>query len=72
MPREYVTSYCVLYDPYRCSIDPERIWGLIQGCGGGAMSSAAGAIDFYVPADLISIVLLMDGGLRIHWKKSYI
>ena len=36
------------------------------------MSSVAGALDFYVPAELITLVLVMDAGLRIHWNKSYI
>ena len=70
MLRENITLYCVLYDPYRCTVDPERIWGLICDQGGGATASVAGAVDFYVPAELITLV--MDGGLKIHWKKSYI
>jgi hypothetical protein len=72
MHQELITLYCVLYDPFYCRCDPERIWGLIRDCGGAANASVAGAIDFYVPADLISIVLLMDSKLRVNFKKSYI
>lgn len=72
MHSELITLYCVLYDPYYCEVDPERIWTLIRDSGGGCHAGALGQLDFYVPADLISIVLLMDGGLRVNFKKSYI
>ena len=72
MHRENISLYCVLYDPYHCAIDPERVWSLIQNSGGGAQYAGGGAIDFYVPAKLISLVQLMDSGLRIQINKSYI
>jgi hypothetical protein len=72
MHQELITLYCVLYDPYYCRCDPERIWGLIRDCGGAAEYAAVGRVNFFVPSELISIVLLMDGGLRVNWKKSYI
>lgn len=72
MHRELITLYCVRYDPYCCEVDPERIWRLIQDQGGGANASVSGAIDFYVPVNLISMVLLMDSKLRVNWSKSYI
>lgn len=67
-----ISLYCVQYDPYSCSCDPERIWGLIQGLGGAAEYAAVGRINFFVPASLISLVQLMDAGLKINWKKSYV
>lgn len=71
--RELITLYCVRYDPFYCSCDPESIWSIVQRSGGSCHAGAVqGSMDFYVPADLISIVLLMDAGLKIHWKKSYI
>ena len=72
MHSELITLYCVLYDPSSCSVDPERVWQLIQGCGGAAEYAAVGRINFFVPADLISIVQLMDSALKINFKKSYI
>lgn len=72
MVSELITLYCVLYDPSSCTVDPERIWGLIRDSGGGCHAGALGQLDFYVPAALISIVLLLDSKLRVNWKKSYI
>jgi hypothetical protein len=71
--RELITLYCVRYDPFYCEVDPERIWTLIQGSGGSCHAGAVqGSMDFYVPAAVISMVLLMDSGLKIIHKKSYI
>ena len=72
MHQDNISLYCVLYDPYHCAIDPERVWSMIQSSGGGAQYAGGGAIDFYVPANLISLVQLMDSGLRIQINKSYI
>jgi hypothetical protein len=72
MHRANITLYCVLYDPYSCSCDPEQIWLLIRDIGGGANASVAGAIDFYVPVTVISLVLLMDSRLKVNWRKSYV
>jgi len=69
---DLITVYCVRYDPYYCTVDPELIWQSIRDQGGGCHSGAAGSIDFYVPARLISLVLLRDSGLRICESKSYI
>jgi len=72
MHRENITLYCVLYDPFYCTVDPEQIWQLIRDIGGGATASVAGAIDFYVPVSVISLVLLMDSKLKVNWRKSYV
>jgi hypothetical protein len=67
-----ITQYCVRYDPYRCDVDPERIWQLIQSHGGRVHAGAVGMLDFYVPEPLITQVLLMDPGLRVLYTKSLI
>ena len=67
-----ITLYCVRYDPYYCSVDPERIWTLIQQHNGRVHAGAMGCMDFYVPEPLITQVLLMDSGLRVCYDKSYI
>jgi len=72
MVLDAISLYCVQYDPYLCTVDPERIWGLIQAVGGAAEYAAVGRINFFVPASVISIVQLMDVGLKINWRKSYV
>ena len=72
MLESLITLYCVCYDPYYCKTDPERIWTLLQSHGGSVHAGAAGSMDFYVPEPLITQVLLMDAGLRVKHKKSYI
>jgi hypothetical protein len=67
-----ITQYCVRYDPYRCDIDPERIWTLVQLHGGSVHAGAVGILDFYVPESLITQVLLMDAGLRVRKGDSLI
>ena len=59
------------YDPYYCTVDPEYIWSLIQHMGGAAQASMLGAVDFYVPKQLISMIMLLDPKLRILESKSY-
>ena len=72
MLNDLITLYCVTYDPYRCTSDPERVWRLLQSHGGSVHAGAAGSMDFYVPESLITQVLLMDSGLRVRYDKSYI
>ena len=72
MVESYITLYCIKYDPYRCSVDPERIWTLVQSAGGPCHYAAAGQLDFYVPESIASMIMLMDSGLKIDRKKSYI
>ena len=63
-----ISHYCVRYDPYYCSCDPEVIWSLCQGEGlsqGYVHSRPAGVLDFLVPARSVSLVLLMDPGLQV-------
>ena len=72
MLEQLITLYCVRYDPYHCKSDPERIWTLLQSHGGSVHAGAAGSMDFYVPEQLITQVLLMDSGLRVKHKNSYI
>ena len=67
-----ITLYCVRYDPYYCDVDPERLWSVVQRSGGSVSSGAAGILDFYVPASIITQVVLMDSGLAIKHSKSYI
>ena len=67
-----ITQYCVVYDPYYCTTDPERIWTIVQRHGGSVHAGAVGTMDFYVPEPIITQVLLMDAGLRVKHKKSYI
>ena len=67
-----ITLYCVRYDPYLCSIDPERIWEIVQRSGGSVHAGAAGCLDFYVPERIITQIILMDSGLSILESKSYI
>ena len=72
MLESLITLYCVRYDPYYCKTDPERIWTLLQSHDGRVHAGAVGILDFYVPEPLITQVLLMDAGLRVKHKKSYI
>jgi hypothetical protein len=44
----------------------------VQRSGGSVHAGAAGILDFYVPESIITQILLMDGGLKIKHKKSYI
>lgn len=67
-----ITQYCVRYDPYRCVIDPERIWHVVQRHDGRVHAGAVGCLDFYVPEPIITQVLLMDSGLRVRLDKSLI
>lgn len=67
-----ITLYCVRYDPFYCDVDPERLWAVIQRSGGSVHAGAAGILDFYVPAQIITQVILMDAGLSIKHSKSYI
>jgi hypothetical protein len=70
--KESITTYCVVYDPYYCRVDPERIWGLIQDRGGAAHVGAVGRIHFYVPQQFITQILLMESGLIVKQRDSYI
>ena len=67
-----ITLYCVHYDPYRCSCDPESVWRVIQDHGGAAHAAAVGMIDFYVPRQFITHILLLDAGLSVRKGDSYI
>jgi hypothetical protein len=69
---ELITLYCVRYDPYYCACDPERLWEVIQRSGGSVSTGPVGILDFYVPAGIITQVLLMDAGLSVRKSKSYI
>ena len=72
MLKDSITLYCVRYDPYHCAIDPERLWAIIQRSGGHISTKPMGIIDFYVPARVITQVALMDSGLSVRTKDSYI
>ena len=72
MLESLITQYCVRYDPYRCDVDPERIWTLVQSHDGRVHAGAVGILDFYVPESLITQVLLMDSGLRVRKGDSLI
>lgn len=72
MLNDLITLYCVRYDPYHCTIDPERIWTVIQHHDGRVHAGAVGMLDFYVPESLITQIVLMDSGLSVRKKDSYI
>ena len=72
MLESLITLYCVRYDPYYCKQDPERIWQVVQRHDGSVHAGAVGILDFYVPEPIITQILLMDAGLRVKHKKSYI
>jgi hypothetical protein len=67
-----ITLYCVRYDPYYCKTDPERIWHVVQRHDGRVHAGAVGCLDFYVPESIITQIVLMDSGLRVKHKNSYI
>ena len=72
MLNSLITLYCVRYDPYYCSVDPERLWEVVQRSGGRVHAGAASILDFYVPERIITQVVLMDSGLRVRYDRSYI
>ena len=67
-----IILYCVRYDPYLCEVDPERIWEIVQRSRGSVHAGAMGQLLFYVPATIITQVLLMDTGLKVLHGKNYI
>jgi hypothetical protein len=67
-----ITLYCVRYDPYYCTVDPEYLWSLIQAAGGSVHSGLLGCFDFYVPERIIAMVMLTDIRLKIIESKSYL
>jgi hypothetical protein len=69
---QLITLYCVRYDPYYCKSDPERLWRVVERSGGHCHAGAVGIIDFYVPASIITQVLLMGVGLQLRTADSYI
>jgi len=72
MYTESITSYCVRYDPYKCGLDPQRIWSVIASLGGSCHWLPLGRIDFYVPRQVIVQIMLMDSALRIIESNSWI
>ena len=72
MSNESITIYCVRYDPYYCDCDPERVWEITQRSGGYVHAGAVNDLDFYVPAAVITQVLLMDSGLQVRIQDSYV
>jgi hypothetical protein len=70
--KSLITTYCVRYDPYYCSIDPERVWAIVQRSGGSVHAGAVGILDFLVPEQIITQVLLMDSALSLRMGDSYI
>lgn len=72
MFKDLITTYCVRYDPYYCTVDPERLWAVIQRSGGHVHAGAVGILDFYVPESIITQIVLMDAGLSIRSEDSYI
>jgi len=67
-----ITLYCVRYDPYYCKSDPERLWTVIERSGGHVHAVVGGIMDFYVPREIVTQVILMDSGLRLRTQDSYI
>lgn len=65
MLNQYITTYCVRYDPYVCDCDPESLWQQVYSAGGHISAKPMGIIDFFVPAHVISLVLLRDSALKI-------
>ena len=72
MYKDAITMYCVRYDPFYCDCDPERLWAVIQRSGGGVHAGPINELDFYVPSAIISQILLMDSGLKVRLKDSYV
>jgi len=70
--KSLITLHCVRYDPYYCSVDPERLWAVVQRSGGHVHAGAMGILDFYVPDRIITQVALMDSGLQLRTADSYI
>jgi hypothetical protein len=69
---ELITLYCVRYDPFYCTCDPEKLWEVVQRSGGSVHAGAMNILDFYVPERIITQVMLMDSGLRVRSRDSYI
>jgi hypothetical protein len=67
-----ITTYCVRYDSFYCKSDPERLWRVIERSGGHVHAGPPGILDFYVPAAILTQVLLMGSGLRVRIADSYI
>jgi len=72
MLRSLITLYCVTYDPFYCTVDPETLWKVVQQSGGSVHVSVANCLDFYVPPQIITQILLMDPALRLRYDRSYI
>lgn len=72
MLKDLITLYCVRYDPFYCTCDPERLWEVVQRSGGSVHAGAMNILDFYVPNRIITQVMLMDSGLRVKNDRSYI
>jgi hypothetical protein len=72
MYKQSITMYCVRYDPYYCDVDPERLWEIIQRSGGHVHAGPAGILDFYVPPAITTQIILMESGLRVRLKDSYV
>ena len=72
MLTDSITLYCVRYDPYYCSLDPERLWLVVERSGGHVSTGPVGILDFYVPESIITQILLMDAGLQVRTQDSYI
>ena len=72
MLKELITTYCVRYDPFYCSADPERLWEVVQRSGGHVHAGPMNILDFYVPNQIITQILLMDSGLKLRTEDSYI
>jgi hypothetical protein len=70
--KDLITLYCVRYDPFYCTSDPERLWEIVQRSGGSVHAGAMNILDFYVPERVITQVMLMDSGLRLRTEDSYI
>jgi hypothetical protein len=70
--KDSITLYCVRYDPYHCAVDPERLWAVVQRSGGHISTGPVGILDFYVPEQIITQVLLMDSRLSVRTQDSYI
>jgi hypothetical protein len=70
--KDLITLYCVRYDPYYCSVDPERLWRVVERSSGHVHAGSVGILDFYVPESVITQIMLMDAGLRVLEDRSYI
>ena len=72
MLADLITSHCVRYNPYYCTVDPERLWQVVARSGGHVHAVVGGILDFYVPPSIITQIILMDSGLRLRTGDSYI